>query len=163
MEPGIQLKLFLFLLESSLFTFLLFCFYTARRFLRRKNFYFQPLVTDTNYADEKFTGSRWPSPFSHVSEPDESLSDATNEPRIIFTERPRISPKMPGDHYPRHFFFLFFHSCCFFHVTSRIATFLVQAFHGFNTILDFPLRFLPLNVQLKIFIYIFYNFISIVK
>lgn len=104
MEPGIQLELFLFLLESSLFTFLLFCFYTARRFLRRKNFYFQPLVTDTNYADEKFTGSRWPSPFSHVSEPDESLSDATNEPRIIFTERPRISPKMPGDHYPRHFF-----------------------------------------------------------
>lgn len=105
MEPGIQLKLFLFLLESSLFTFLLFCFYTARRFLRRKNFYFQPLVTDTNYADEKFTGSRWPSPFSHVSEPDESLSDATNETRIIFTERPRISPKMPEDHYPRHFFF----------------------------------------------------------
>lgn len=51
----------------------------------------------------------------------------------------------------------------FFHVTSHIATFLVQAFHGFNTILEFPLRLLPLNVQLNISIFIFYNFMSIVK
>ena len=63
-------------------------------------------TANTNYTLEKSTISRWPLLFPHVHGADESLSDGTNEPCIIFTRWPRISPKMSGNHYPRHFFSL---------------------------------------------------------
>lgn len=50
-----------------------------------------PVVTNTKYVGEKCPAPpAAPAPFSRVAgpAPDESLSDATNEPRIIFTRAP---------------------------------------------------------------------------